>query len=1117
MRLGQGFNTFTQQICVDDAVIIDQTRAENVLTNDGTTMRILVQSSGKPSAWSRQKEVVANEAAIDDKPDEPKKIQPSQPKKALQEPEPTKSSGKGAKASKPTKSAKEDEPKKEGKADAVDESPNEEPLGGSDELVEADDEPSAEEHIASPKATSKSLVASRGKPAASAVTDADEALAACKGRQRSVAKEHKADEEALLKEERERLMYAREERKERERERREEEQLRRQEERERRIEERQMLKEVEKERWEEEKRRRAVEVKQREEDAAYKRQREQKRQVEADANIDDAANMRALSMEEMASMKADWDKSFEERTQRFKGMLENKKEYELDDSALGGPSQVVTYTSRFVDKLSDITEDMNISGSLSIKAGKFGGSGKGAFIDSDKFKEADLNFYISVKVINQTINFKDALVFNKLRSVNKDNFNQVFGDGFISGFQEGGEFNALVSMKILNKAKKTDIQAAAKVAFTAGTVDITAQANVNVAKTNIETNTETTIQVSWAGGGHIKPREQQWDIPSLMQAAARFPDLVANCPQRIYAIVTKYDSLRSFLEEKPAGYTKLQYENAQIYTNAMMDSYMSYKTLYTKLGSQIFDVQNKTKTIQAWKNKNAPTDAEKADGDNEPAADDDGKADESTGGVSKQGDGNSKPPLFDTGRFAATVAGLGQAKKAIRKQMALIVNEVDSIEQDPKLATDDNHYEPFQDPVSFEERLPVVESPEKPKTTLPLDGKLIVAKTQTEEEAQAESAEKAELITDRAALSMDEQSAIDKFLADRPHLGRNLQLSPPIGSETKGGAFSNLEFLQPAWKLLAVKVEIHDGAVSCLWLHYDNGLILTRGTAKGGRIVEMSGLKTGERIISASIQIGKGPENSSVHRIIALQLHTNRGRNFIGQADVCSVEDKAHLRDGTKYTDVQTRFFDVPLKYGTLKGFYGRTDDTAIWRLGLIWGDLGRDEGFDGFTENTTTTAESLDPITEAKMLTVQSQEKVKTLTAENHTLRSEKEQLNSTLQSKRNELYEEVSKLNERARQRIAEVTPAWGNRSAAFKRGRVEVHFVVYGGRIILDDAVANRILDAMERNTQFLVNDETLGGDPWHGNRKAMDVVYRYDGKGEMRCSVGKQDEYVSFDQL
>jgi hypothetical protein len=70
---------------------------------------------------------------------------------------------------------------------------------------------------------------------------------------------------------------------------------------------------------------------------------------------------------------------------------------------------------------------------LSIKYGSIGGSGKGSFVDSDKFKESDLNIFISVKVINQSINIKDALVYQVLSSVDDTNFTQVFGDCFISG------------------------------------------------------------------------------------------------------------------------------------------------------------------------------------------------------------------------------------------------------------------------------------------------------------------------------------------------------------------------------------------------------------------------------------------------------------------------------------------------------------------------------------------------------------------------------------------------------------------------------------------------------------------------------------------------------------
>ncbi|GME51320.1 Phenylacetyl-ligase [Neofusicoccum parvum] len=237
-----------------------------------------------------------------------------------------------------------------------------------------------------------------------------------------------------------------------------------------------------------------------------------------------------------------------------------------------GPSQIVTYSSRFVDKSSEITDDMNISGSLSIKYGAIGGSGRGSFINSDKFKESDLNFYISVKVINQTINIKDALKYQKLPSVNENNFTDIYGDSFLSGFLEGGEFNALVSMKVLNKERKTDIKAGAKVALSVGGAGIEAEANVKIAKQNISNNTEMTIQVSWSGGGNIKPMNEPWTIDTLRAAAAKFPELVATTPQRTYAILTKYETLRSFLALKPEKLIPIYYENATIYTNSLLDT-----------------------------------------------------------------------------------------------------------------------------------------------------------------------------------------------------------------------------------------------------------------------------------------------------------------------------------------------------------------------------------------------------------------------------------------------------------------------------------------------------------------------------------------------------------------
>lgn len=559
------------------------------------------------------------------------------------------------------------------------------------------------------------------------------------------------------------------------------------------------------------------------------------------------------------------------------------------------------------------------------------------------------------------------------------------------------------------------------------------------------------------------------------------------------------------MQRKPESYTKLQYENAQIYTNAMMDSYMSYKSLYTRLGSDIFDVQQKTKNILPW-----AEDATLNDGD-EAAT-----------------DGSST--AHSTTKFPATISGLAQAKKAIRLQMALIVNEVDAIEKNPIEATKPDHAEPFQDPTTFSQRLPDVKSPEKPSTSMPLSGKRIVAKTQTENEHASEQENEetqGTLIDDQSALTQEEQKSLDTFSTERPFLAKHLKLTPPLGSTSKGDAFNNLEFLQPHWKMTKLAIEIKDGALQPIAVHYDNGLILCRGKERGGRKVELTDFRIAERIISATIQVGKALDRKSEaeneppkdeqkdkpvveHQVIGIQLHTNRGRTLVAQTESCDFDkDRGHKRNGFFFTDVQTKFIDVPLKAGSLKGLFGRANDNGIWRLGFIWGDLGRvsivyqsvqeaskedankskqDDGFDGFVDSSP--AGEVDPITTAMAEVTRCNAEIESLKAQ------------------RAQYTKEVESLNSRQLQ--------WGGRPASYRRDRIEIFEIVYGGRLVWNDQVGQRLIDYALRREAFQVNDSIMGGDPWYGVRKSMTVVYRLDGKGELRCLVGRQDENIAFDR-
>jgi hypothetical protein len=65
----------------------------------------------------------------------------------------------------------------------------------------------------------------------------------------------------------------------------------------------------------------------------------------------------------------------------FKGGDEPNDESAADIKLI---PQTVSYSSHFVDKLSDVTTALNISASLAIKAGGVSATGAGSFVDENK-------------------------------------------------------------------------------------------------------------------------------------------------------------------------------------------------------------------------------------------------------------------------------------------------------------------------------------------------------------------------------------------------------------------------------------------------------------------------------------------------------------------------------------------------------------------------------------------------------------------------------------------------------------------------------------------------------------------------------------------------------------
>ncbi|CVL12393.1 hypothetical protein FPRO06_04797 [Fusarium proliferatum] len=438
-------------------------------------------------------------------------------------------------------------------------------------------------------------------------------------------------------------------------------------------------------------------------------------------------------------------------------------------------AQDVSYKASIIDKVTDVSSEMNINAAFAIKYDAFDAKGKFDFLNTSKVKESDISFLFSVKVVNQVL-YDHTLTEIVPIGIGEDEpsaldaqaFTDIYGDCFISGFQEGGTFTAVISVKAKSEKKKRDIKAKADVFFTKPKTK-EAQKNSGKGKNSLDLNltfdslndnflreNETTISVSYTGGGQgLKTPEEDWTFDTMKSAALRFPSLVAETPMRTHAILTKYLSLRSY-HTRFGGMSPPNFEVAAVYCMLLQEAYLDYKTVAKDLQVLAFDVSSgkvnlitsseyrqkveeakKKKARQAAEkkkkvdaiNKGLPIEepGSKSGGDT-PASDPkqgdvqpddstpskDVKQSEKSAGTdlgettSKTSSGpNHWGPISITKEYKATLQGLEDARSMVRTFLVRIVQEINILSKSPNLALENNRVQPHMSPFLFKELLPV--------------------------------------------------------------------------------------------------------------------------------------------------------------------------------------------------------------------------------------------------------------------------------------------------------------------------------------------------------------------------------------------------------------------------
>ncbi|KAF2116088.1 hypothetical protein BDV96DRAFT_598853 [Lophiotrema nucula] len=320
--------------------------------------------------------------------------------------------------------------------------------------------------------------------------------------------------------------------------------------------------------------------------------------------------------------------------------------FQIPTGPIPTTSQSVTYSTRAIENVSDIMDALNISTSMSIKYGTIHGNGNASFVNETKVLDSELNYIVSVIVNNDAQARTEDMVFQDIPGLPLDRFTEVYGDSFISGFTEGGEFNAVISIKLTDKSKHRAVKQAVDVQLAVGppTLEIGASESIDKEHAEALKNTEISISVNWVGGGQIKKPNVPWTIKSVVAVANAFPSMVARSSARTQAILTRYTSLRSFqawkwnrlLEAKRAwesdpknqkggennkdGKEKyeepvivLNYVPCSLYTADLFDALMNYKKMWKRIGEMLQNPSKykirptpRTKSVKAIEYKLVP-------------------------------------------------------------------------------------------------------------------------------------------------------------------------------------------------------------------------------------------------------------------------------------------------------------------------------------------------------------------------------------------------------------------------------------------------------------------------------------------------------------------------------
>ncbi|KAF5634194.1 hypothetical protein F52700_5914 [Fusarium sp. NRRL 52700] len=232
-----------------------------------------------------------------------------------------------------------------------------------------------------------------------------------------------------------------------------------------------------------------------------------------------------------------------------------------------------TTLKRLFERVSEVVDTMDVSRAATITTGRMEVHGHMNTLSAAEIDDADISLMVSVRVMSEITSLKGSAKFRPIDDMEAGSprFNETFGDSYISGFITGGLFMSIISFIGSDSDHKDKLIEAVKKGLTEPTMDLG-----NICKEFAIT--------SIVQGVEVEGINRAADVASILRIASEFPDLVAQDPQRTWAILTKYKTNRSFNEWSSYQILKpLDYDSIAAYNSKLFDNYMQYSHLSKKV------------------------------------------------------------------------------------------------------------------------------------------------------------------------------------------------------------------------------------------------------------------------------------------------------------------------------------------------------------------------------------------------------------------------------------------------------------------------------------------------------------------------------------------------------